>query len=344
MLGTRNRSRLHMCMRGEVPDARPYYWYYSYDFVGSATGVNLKKYLFDPKLMFETQMHLYHMLDEGVSLIPDGAMLPENEALGAELVFTNGYPTTKHRDGVTIEAIAQSDPINPYNGKLMESLLEALKYMRDNAPNDVLVEPTFITGPFSLAASVCGISDFLVDLYEEPDIVKQCLEAVADAEIAYLKEQEKILGPLNRISMSDDVSAFLSPEMFREFVIPTYDRVCGAFPDAQHWLHNDADATKIYQDICAYGFDLWHVGYVMDIVKVAEDTPNSNTVLVGNLVPLDDLANKPPQEALALAKDLIARFESSPRFAIAAGGFLATGTPVETVRAIMHAADEYRLS
>lgn len=330
-------------MRGQVPDARPYCWYYSYDFVGSATGVNLREYLFDPKLMFETQMHLCSLLDGGISLIPDGAMLPENEALGAELVFTNGYPTTKHQDCVMIGSIARSDPVNPYNGKLMEALLEALKYMRGHAPNDVSVEPTFITGPFSLAASVCGISDFLVGLYEEPDTVKQCLEMVAETEIAYLKEQEKILGPLDRISMSDDVSAFLSPEMFREFVLPTYDRVRAAFPHSQHWLHNDADTSKIYRDICGYGFDLWHVGYVVDIVKIAHDTPDSKTVLAGNLVPLDDLACKTTEDALGLAKDLLAQFDNSSRFAISAGGFLATGTPVETVRAIMHLADEWQL-
>ena len=343
MLEARNRARLQACMHGQIPDARPYCWYYSYDFVGSATGVNLREYLFDPKLMFETQMSLYNMLGGGISLIPDGAMLPENEALGAELVFTNGYPSTKHRDDVTVELLANSAPIDPYNGKLMESLLEALKYMREHAPSEISVEPTYITGPLSLAASVCGITDFLIDLCEEPDVVKQCLEVVTDSEISFLKEQEKILGSIDRVSLSDDISAFLSPEMFREFVIPTYDRIRAAFPDSQYWLHNDADTSKLYRDICSYGFDLWHVGYVMDIVQIANDTPESNTVLVGNLVPLDDLANSETETAVARAKALIERFGNSPRFAISTGGFLATGTPVETVRAIMHAADEYKL-
>ena len=120
-----------------------------------------------------------------------------------------------------------------------------------------------------------------MDIYDDPDFVQALMEIVINTQIAFMKEQEKILGQLDYILILDDISSFLSENQFRELVIPAYDRIYAEFPNVQHWYHKDADAGHLSSAVADSRSQPWHVGTTYDIVETRQKT-QGKVSLCGN--------------------------------------------------------------
>jgi uroporphyrinogen decarboxylase len=338
-----NHENLQKALRGEKPDARPWYLFISQPFIRSSAGVDLKTYLNDPKTMFDAQMHVIEALDGGFDLIADYGLLAEETSLGCELKFDDhGTPYAGHAGYETIDDVLAVGEVDPWAGSYMTRALEALQYMKENAPAGQKVEAAVQIAPFSLAATVRGISDFCVDLYVDPDFAHALVDLCVRTEISFLKEQEKILGTIERVFIGDDISSFMKPEDFRTWCVPTYQQLFDAFPGAQRWLHNDAEANHLLADIKACGWQAWHVGDMIDVVEVSKQYGGS-PVLFGNLVPTADLVKKSPAEVYNLCCNLLEAMGDRPGLVLSTAGYLSIDTPLENVRALMQAASEFKL-
>ena len=92
-------------------------------------------------------------------------------------------------------------------------------------------------------------------------------------------------------------------------------------------------------EIAAYGFDVWHVGFCIDMIAASKTIPNRKTVLLGNIIPIDELVKPKPETVKEICNKMMDRFEEDPRFVLSTGGFISYGTPIENVKAMMYAAD-----
>jgi uroporphyrinogen-III decarboxylase len=212
--------------------------------------------------------------------------------------------------------------------------------MKAHASRNVKVSPVLMIGPFTVAAQLRGISDFCMDLFDEPEMITQLLDIVVESEIVYLKEQEKILGSLESILIGDDIAGFVSETQFREWVMPTYQKIYAPFPKTKKWLHNDANAAHLAGAFADCGFELWNLGDCVDMIKACSDARNEVTV-VGNLSPVECLKNGTEKSVREAANALIDRFAGNSRFVLSAGGYISYGTPLENVRAMLQSAQAH---
>ncbi len=225
---------------------------------------------------------------------------------------------------------------------MLTQALNALEYMVVHKPDGFEVQSSIVQSAFTGAAMLRGINDFCADVIEEPEAVCALMDLVLETDIRYMKAQEKILGKLDHILLSDDVSALVSANSFREMILPYYERFFEPFPESQRWLHNDAQALHLAPVLKEINFKLWHTGSCFDSRRAMELLDHS-LCLAGNLSPVA-LARMTEEEAYDAAVKELKQFNAEPRYLLGTGGFISYGTPVENVRAILAAAENIKFN
>lgn len=118
-------------------------------------------------------------------------------------------------------------------------------------------------GIFEMTHHLMSMEDALMALYEEPEEMKALIDYVVEYELAYAKEYIKHIHP-NALFHHDDwgsqISSFLSPQMFEEFILPAYKKVYGYWKDNGVELiihHSDSYAANLVPYMIEMGIDIW---------------------------------------------------------------------------------------
>lgn len=334
------RNRIRNYIDGKFEKRHGCMLFINFPFIHSVTGVNLQEYFNDPKTMMDAQLETWSAVGVKGWLWPDLGVVPECAAMGAKVVYDEkGFPSISAPNDKEITDFLDMKPADPYGGNMLTQALNALEYMVAHHPDGFEVESSIVQSAFTGAAMIRGINDFCADVLEEPEAVCALMDIVLETDIRYMKAQEKILGKLEHILLSDDVSALISASLFREIVLPYYSRFFEQFPESQRWLHNDAQALHLAPVLKDADLKLWHTGSCFDSKK-AMGAMNHSLCLVGNLSPVA-LARMTEQEAYDAAAAELLEFHAEPRHLLGTGGFISYGTPVENVRAMLAAAEEF---
>lgn len=340
-LRERNFERLRRSIAGEACDAHACFNYYTYPFYYAVTGVDLKEYFHNPKLQLDTQLEVLEKLERCGNPAPDVGSVAEASSLGGVIKFGEGGFISVHESGIEdIDDVMRIKPGNPYDDNYMRVALETLEYMVNHVPKEYRVNPPCLMGTFTVAAQLRGISDFCADIIEDPEMVEALLEVVQEAQIRYLKEQEKILGSLHHVLVCDDLSAFLSEEDYRKWVLPCYDRVFAEFPNTQRWYHNDANTVHLASAVPDGGMRAWQYGPCLKPQEAAALTQNRLTLL-GGLNPLQ-LAKCSVAETEELCNRVLDEFAGNPRLVLSAEGSV-NEVPVENLLAMLRVADQRKI-
>lgn len=342
--GLRDRtfSRLQKSITGEPCDRHSVFFYYTFLFYQTVTGVNLDAYFHDPKVTFETQLEVIEKLERCGSFAPDEGAIAECSALGGEVRFdAHGLISVKEAPINDVDDVLKMTPGDPYGDNYMRKALESLEYMVQHAPEGIKVNPPVIHGPFTVAAQLRGINEFCMDVLLEPELCEALLDVCTETSINFMKAAEKILGGnLHHILLADDISAFLSREQYKQWVIPYYERIFKEFPGVQKWLHNDANAAHIAPEIAAFGWDAWQYAPSIDPINLLADT-GEKVSLMGGLSPLT-LQTMSAEETYAHCVEVLKRFNGNTKFVLGPGGSV-NQIPVENLLAILRAADDFAL-
>ncbi len=341
----RNNIRLLKSIRGEKPDAHPFYLWFNFPFVKSVTGVDMDRYFHDPATMFEAQLELISQLDGCAAFYPDFGVVPESSGLGGKIRFDNKGFISVSASGINgMEDVRKMKPADPYGSNYMRKCLETLDYMKTHMPQGkgYALDAAKLVGPFTVAAQTYGITELCLEIYDNPDLVKALIDIAAETGIRFMKEQEKILGKLDYILIADDIAAFLSEKDFREMVVPSYDRIFAEFPGVERRYHNDANAFHLAGAIADAGFSLWHMGHMFSILDAAAKSDNRITIC-GDLEPVV-FAGLSEEEAENACNELLTRFDGNTSLVLSTGGFFSYGTPIANVKALMRSADQRKYS
>lgn len=341
-LKERTFARLGQSVQGIPTDHHAVFNYYTYPFYQSVTGVDLKQYYHDPKLMMETQLQVIEMLDGCGSLQPDVGSVAESSSLGGHIRFDRTGFISVHDIGIEcVEDLVNMKPGDPEGDNYMRVALDALQYMLENVPEGVRVNPPICMGPFTVAAQLRGIGDFCSDTLEDPDFVAALLEITTQTCINYIAASEKLFKkPLHHVLLCDDISAFLSERGFREWIKPTYEKIMAQFPNTQFWLHNDADAFHLAEAISESGFVGWQYAPNISTPALLEKT-KGRVSLFGGLSPIQ-LQSMTPEEVYRVSIEKLQSFGGNTRCVLGVGGSV-NQIPIANLMAMLRAADEYKI-
>ena len=146
------------------------------------------------------------------------------------------------------------------------------RYLHEKVGKEIPVAFNSTHSPWGVAALIRGTSEFFSDVVENPGLVKKLTRKTLDLSLTYLKAVQQAVGPekFTRILLWDDLASFVSLEQFREFILPLYEEIFGAFPQCERWYHNDADSTYILDGLADAGIQVFHYGYQVDPAYIKE--------------------------------------------------------------------------
>lgn len=192
---------------------------------------------------------------------------------------------------------------DPYKDGLMPRVLKCIDYMRENS--DLPISFTDPQGPLNIALCLCGVENLFIWMYEYPEYVHEIMEFSTEVFIEWVKVQKKHAGQQldngafphgillpegsGGIWLADDDCTILSPELYREFVVPYNGKVFKAFGGgtlhfcgtAEHQLENFLITEGLT------GINNFCMGNFRQVAKMQDLFENKLELMVCDFTPLD---------------------------------------------------------
>ena len=182
--------------------------------------------------------------------------------LGADLKFLPDHPDTSW----SVPFVEDWDDVEikfRRDSKWWQRTVDFIKALRARCDGKLLVAPPLLTANLDALAAIRGSEKLLMDLVMCPEKIKKALEAVCRVHTEVMEEYAGLLsfdawGSINlegfyttgRQSRPQcDISCMISPEMFREFVVPCLESEAR---DADAFVYHldGPDAIKHVEALC----------------------------------------------------------------------------------------------
>lgn len=218
--------------------------------------------------------------------------------------------------------------------------LVQMREMRRLVGDETMIGGGFF-GPFTMAAQMLGVEDFMVELLtgEEEDVEK-VVDFAAEIVIAYL--EDLVDCGLDLITVPEPAASgdLIRPADFEKFVLPAdlkvKERLAAKCPN--YLIHICGKTDKLVPIIAETGMSVFSVDSI-NMVRAQQDSAG-RCALFGNLSPAHILASKTADEVYAISKSLCESMKPYGGFILAPGCDLAPNIPLENLQAMARAARE----
>jgi uroporphyrinogen-III decarboxylase len=195
-------------------------------------------------------------------------------------------------------------------------------------------------GPFTNAAHLMSAVELFSAVLAEPDFVHELLRIVTQKILDWLDfcwEEERI--PDRSFAWTDDLSAYLSAETWRDLVLPYNKQLRDHFEWASlHMCGQTTHLLEIFTDELKIN-ELQGFGWQVDLDKIAR-VMGGKVILLGNVSPLT-IAKGSPDEVKAETRRVIEKLAPYGGLIIQDGNNISPESPLENINAMMEAALEY---
>jgi len=362
------RQRVAKTRRFEPTDRVPVYPAINYRYLLPQIGIRFQDYYCDSELMLRAQIlgqkwlleHIktdqYSITGAWVGAWTDFQNTNEASALGCEVVFPEDDIPWVRGGWVKTEAdLRKLESMDIINGGLHGRSIayrQAMMAVAEKYPvrfqggsvfypaeNPALTNTSH--GPFTVAADLTGQTEMFLSMHTRPDFAYELMRIVTDKIIEWLDFCWEEMGLSHRdFAWTDDLAAYLSPEVYREMVLPHELRLRRHFDGwasfhmcghTDHLLHIFAEELQIneYQGF-GWEVDLDLIGRVM----------GGRVVLDGNVNPLIIL-NGTPEEVKTETRQVLEKLAPYGGLIVQDGNNVAPGSPIENINAMYEASVEY---
>ncbi|UWG96316.1 uroporphyrinogen decarboxylase [Dehalobacter sp. DCM] len=120
-----------------------------------------------------------------------------------------------------------------------------------------------IPGIFEMTHHLMGVENALMALYEEPEAMREFIDALTQYELEWAKVMIEKIHPdclFHHDDWGSQKSTFISPEMFEEFLLPAYKKIYGYYKANGVELivhHSDSYAASLVPFMIDMGIDIW---------------------------------------------------------------------------------------
>ncbi len=328
-----NHERLFKAISHKETDRPPVFPLINGPFIAYFAGIPIRDYYNDPKKMLKAQLLVHERFYNITPIYADGGVVVEMTALGGKAEWDiAGIPQVK--PFLDLEDIDKIDVPDPKRDGWMPKQIRTYEFMMKNVKKGIKVDFGYLViGPVTLAGSLRGMSNFLIDLFKAPDSAKKLLKICHETAKLWAKTQEEIIG-ISQYGpfMGDDAASFLTPMQFKDFILPLYKDFYETFPKAHHWYHNDMNATHLLELLVESGVEVFNPSYDLDLVS-AKKRVGKKICFLGNIPPLEVLKDGSVNDVKKQCRILIENMtqEGEGGFILSSGGYLNAGTPPENL-------------
>ncbi len=327
------RERYDAVLAGRAPDLVPripILMQFAAEYIGSNYGA----FASDHRVLVEANLRCAadFGLDQ-VSTISDPYR--ETSGFGAEIRY--------HRDGVPecvrppLADLVPGDPIagrfaapDPLSATRMRDRVDAVRLFRERAGDRYSILG-WVEGPAALAADLRGMSEFLVDLLEDPEWAGEVMDLCTDTSIRFAQAQ--IEAGADTIGVGDAVCSQISGPVHERLIWPRQARLMRAIKEAGAHvrLHICGPTRHLWSKLRELPIDILDCDHVVDM-EAARATFPASVVLAGNLDPVSVLRFGRSEQVT----DFVLRCQrvAGARFMACAGCEVPSGTPLDNLHAL----------
>jgi uroporphyrinogen decarboxylase len=269
-------------------------------------------YYLDPEVWFQANLKIVREFED-IILFPswwvEYGMATEPSAYGCRVHFWTDRTPDVSPCLARLDDVGSLPAINPAADGLMAFALQRYRMQKRRILDAGYTIPVVAArGPLCLAAFLRGVTQFMLDLVDDPEQTHALLRHTTQTVIDWLKAQaDAIGGTVEGILVLDDIPGFLSARSYKEFAHPYLKRICDAFPD--DWVkvyHNDANVRPFVGELPACGFDVLNWSHKLDVLEARAKT-DGRLCLMGNVAPLEVGVRGAPEMVTRHAEDIMAR-------------------------------------
>ncbi|KKG12719.1 methylcobamide:CoM methyltransferase MtaA [Methanosarcina sp. 2.H.A.1B.4] len=243
--------------------------------------------------------------------------------------YVTDFPCKKKNDVKNI-----SVPYPLLESRRTSVVLDAVEIIKNNVGEDVPVVAGLV-GPAGLASMLAGMKNYLMWFVTNPEVVEELMGTLTEACIEYANGLLERGADAVVLIDSEAGPDIIAPQMFETSVFPLYRKFCREVQGLKI-LHMCGDATAVLDPLADAGFEGISIEEKVS-VSFAKRIVGNRACLIGNVSPSDTLLTKGPEEVIIEAR---ACLEDGIDI-LAPGCGLAPHTPLENIKALFRARDEY---
>ena len=195
-------------------------------------------------------------------------------------------------------------------------------------------------GPYSLAGRLYDMSEIMVAIYIEPDVIQALLEKCTQFLLAYCQAL-KATG-VTGVIMAEPAAGLLSDDDCRTFSTEYVRRIVDAVQDESFSvvLHNCGNQGQCTQAMIDTGAAALHFGNAIDIRSALETCP-ADVPVMGNLDPVGILKQATPEDVYRRTAELLEATRGYTNFVLSTGCDVPPQVPAENIRSFYRALEDY---
>ena len=326
-------ERIKAAVNFEAPDRVPVIAQV-FGHAATLAGVALGEYVQDGDLLARCQIQALERYDyDAVFALMDVNV--ETEAVGSNLTYrADQYPDVKSyalSSGADIDRLSVP---NPHEAARMPELLKAVRRLRQEVGDDVLVVGC-VLGPMTLATQLLGIETALYLAIDEPEQFASLMDFATEVVIRFGIAQIEAGAHLPIVFDPSASPAVIPRQFYREFVLPRLERVFATFKRTgavANWLHTAGPTEPILSFYPQAGVDIANFDYCVDPLDALKLIPQ--TCLDGNIKSLSFVEETP--EAIAdESSKLLDQFADRGGFILSSGCEIPPESKPENVAAMV---------
>lgn len=262
----------------------------------------------------------------------------DSEAFGVEVKFSKRQaPNTKNHIIATAEDVRNLVVPDIHSGRVdvfNDAIAEAEKII----PEIPLMGGMF--GPFSFAANLMDVSDAMMKVVHEPEMMHELLEKCTEWLIK--RAQAFKDAGAQGVFIAEPTAGIMNPEMLHEFSSVYVKRIVDAVQDDYFFLilHNCGSVTDSVESMYSTGCKGYHFGNGVDMKNVMPQIP-ADVLVFGNLDPSEVFTLGTPESIRQDTMNLLEDMKPYPHFVLSSGCDLAPLVENENIEAYYQACRDF---
>ncbi|MFA5865935.1 MAG: uroporphyrinogen decarboxylase family protein [Phycisphaerae bacterium] len=255
----------------------------------------------------------------------------ETQGFGAAIEYvTDGVPRCPTPPLKEIKNLNLLTKPNPLISERMLDRIMAVEHYKKLAYKKYSILG-WVEGPAAEAADLRGVENFLIDLIDDPEFLGELMDLCVETAIPFARVQ--LESGADTIGIGDAIASQVSLPLYQELIFPKEKTLVQAIHNAGGYvrLHICGNISHLLPEIAKLKVDILDVDWQVDMAK-ARDILGSQTVLMGNLDPANDVMRGTPE---SIKEKLIQIYRTiGNRYMTGAGCEIPPGTAYENLKAL----------
>ena len=330
-----SKQRCLAAIRGQAVDRVPVFPLLMF-LAADRAGMTYRQFATDGNRMAEAQVNMYRRFGvDAITACSDAFRVAAD--LGAEMAFPLDKPPHATKPLVACQAdldrLRRPDPRDP--STRMADRARGVAAMVKEVGDECLVLG-WVDMPFAEACSLCGVTEMMMILMDDPPLAHRILEFLTDIVIDFSLAQIQAGCPM--VGAGDAAASLISPDQYREFALPYERRVNEAIHRAGGLvkLHICGNTGALLNDIVTCGADLFNVDHMVSFDAACEVYGRAGKCFKGNIDPVADMLQATAEQCRQRARKCIDRAKGL-RYMLGAGCEVPAAVSDEVFRAFCQA-------